>query len=237
MRTAARATRTARKSAALAAAALATLSLALTACDGGRGSDSGKASGADKRSAEGSAEGTAEGRAGDSSSGGKAATPSGRPGSAAPSPGDACAPATATITLEDTGGSAPFVLLKITNNGGTACSLFGAPVVRDPTAGENLAVAENTRPRAAVRLAPARSAYAAINLASIDADESHRAKTLGVTLAAEKPKNAKGPKSSEGVKGGAGRGVTVASPGAAGLLLNADSQVTHWRSTPEDAMS
>ncbi|MWA12407.1 DUF4232 domain-containing protein [Streptomyces sp. BA2] len=217
MRTTARTARVARKKAALAVTALAALTLTLTACNGDGDGDGGgdKASRAEKRSA-------------DASTGGPAATTSGGSGSgsgsAAPLSGDACTPTAAKIELEDTAGTAPLVLLKITNNGGKTCSVFGAPFVSDPAAGKNLPVAENTRPQSVVRVEPAKSAYAAISLAGIDAEKTHRAKTLGVTLATK-----------DG-KGTDGR-VTVNSPGAAGLLLNADSQVTYWQNTLEDAMS
>ncbi|MEV0526947.1 DUF4232 domain-containing protein [Streptomyces sp. NPDC050439] len=211
MRTTARTTR-----AALAVAALAALSLSLTACYG------------DSGSAEGRADGARSGSGGDGASGaGKAsATASGGPESESPAPaadGD-CTPRTAEISMEDTGGTAPVVLLKITNNGGKACAVLGAPLVSDPTAGKNLPVAQKTRPRSVVRLAPDRSAYAAVNLASIDAERTHRSKKLGVTLVT------KGGKATDGH-------VTVNSPGAAGLLLDAGSRVTYWQNNLEDAMS
>ncbi|MGW0907310.1 DUF4232 domain-containing protein [Streptomyces sp. NPDC002853] len=209
MRTTARSTR-----AALAVAALAALSLSLTACGG----DDGTASGSGGSSGSGGAGGEASGT-------GKASgTASSGPRSPAPAADGDCTPRTAEISMEDTGGTAPVVLLKITNNGGKACAVLGAPVVSDPTAGKNLPVARNTRPRSVVRLAPDRSAYAAINLASIDADRTHRSKTLGVTLVA------KGGKATDGR-------VTVNSPGAAGLLLDAGSRVTYWQNNLEDAMS
>ncbi|MEU3736749.1 DUF4232 domain-containing protein [Streptomyces sp. NPDC032198] len=230
MRTTARATRsartagTARKNTAFAVAVLAALSLSLTACDSGSGD--GKASGADQGAA-----GT--GGAGGSSSGEKTATTPGDRGPAPRAAGDGCTLATTKITLEDTSGSAPLVLLKITNNGGTACSLLGAPVVSDPTTGKDLPTAENTRPQSVVRVGPARSAYAAINLAGMDAVKTHRAKTLGITLTAKNAKNAENGKTGKGTDGP----VTVKSPGAAGLLLNADSHVTYWQNTLEDALS
>ncbi|WP_371528145.1 DUF4232 domain-containing protein [Streptomyces sp. NBC_01283] len=223
----ARSSRSTRKNTAVAVAVLAALSLSLTACSGDGGSDDGKAAGAGQGAAGTDASG-GEGSAGGSSSGEETAS---TPGDAAPAPraaGDGCTLATTKITLEDTGGSAPFVLLKITNNGGKACSVLGAPVVSDPTTGEDFPTAENTRPQSVVRVGPARSAYAAINLAGMDAVKTHRAKTLGITLAAKNAKDAK-----DGQNGQ----VTVKSPGAAGLLLNADSHVTYWQNTLEDAMS
>ncbi|MGW6027777.1 DUF4232 domain-containing protein [Streptomyces sp. NPDC055099] len=217
MRTTARSTR-----AALAVAALAALSLSLTSCHGDSGSGDGSNDG--RASTAGSGSG---GSGGEASGTGKAsATASGGPESESPAPaadGD-CTPRTAQISMEDTGGTAPLVLLKITNNGGKACAVLGAPVVSDPTAGKNLPVAKDTRPRSVVRLAPDRSAYAAISLASIDADRTHRAKKLGVTLVT------KGGKATDGH-------VTVNSPGAAGLLLDAGSHVTYWQNNLEDAMS
>lgn len=230
----ARSARSARKNTAFAVAVLAALSLSLTACNGDSGSDDGTASGADQGSAgasTGGADGSGgeggsgdEGSAGGSSSGEKTATAPGDPGSAPRGAGDGCTLATTKITLEDTGGSAPLVLLKITNNGGKACPVLGAPVVSDPTTGKDLPTAENTRPQSVVRVGPARSAYAAINLAGMDAVKTHRAKTLGITLSAKNGKGTDGQ-------------VTVKSPGAAGLLLNADSHVTYWQNTLEDAMS
>ncbi|MEV2256710.1 DUF4232 domain-containing protein [Streptomyces sp. NPDC050147] len=198
MRTTARTTR-----AVLAAASVAALSLSLTACDGGSGSDTDAT--------------------GVSASGDKTAPRSGGADSAAPAAGGDCTLATSKTEIEDTGGTAPVVLLKITNNGARTCAVRGAPLVGDPTTGRNLPVAENTRPRSVVRLGPGRSAYAAIDLASIDADRTHRAKTLGITLATKDGKATQGR-------------VTVASPGAAGLLLDAGSQVTYWQNTLEDAM-
>lgn len=214
MRTTARTTRTA-----LGVAALAALSLSLTACDGGSGSDDRIGSRNEK----------ADRGDGASLAGKATADPSGgpdfaAPDSAAPAAGGDCTLAASKTEIEDTGGTAPVVLLKITNKGPKTCAVLGAPIVSDPTAGENLPVAQHTRPRSVVRLAPDRSAYAAINLASIDADRTHRAKALGVTLATKDGKATEGR-------------VTVNSPGAAGLLLDAGSQVTYWRSTLEDAMA
>ncbi|MGW7073630.1 DUF4232 domain-containing protein [Streptomyces sp. NPDC054855] len=211
MRTTARTTR-----AALAVAALAALSLSLTACDGDGGSDDGRANGA----------GRGSGDAGDGASvtGKASASASGRPESLAPAADGDCTPRTAEISMEDTGGTAPAVLLKITNNGGKACAVHGAPLVSDPTTGKNLPAARNTRPRSVVRLAPDRSAYAAINLAGMDAERTHRSKTLAVTLVT------KGGRATDG-------SVTVNSPGAAGLLLDAGSRVTYWQNNLEDAMS
>lgn len=202
MRTTARTTR-----AALAVTSLAALSLSLTACDGDSGSDSRSDTDA----------------TGVAASGDKAAPLPGGSDSAAPAAGGDCTLATSKTEIEDTGGTAPVALLKITNNGPRTCAVRGAPLVGDPTAGRNLPVAANTRPRSAVRLGPGRSAYAAINLARTEADRTHRAKTLGVTLAT---------KDGEATEGH----VTVGSPGAAGLLLDAGSRVTYWQHTLEDAM-
>lgn len=214
MRTTARTTR-----AALAVAALTTLSLPLTACDDIGGSDDGRAIGTGNEGGErgnGDADGDATGKA--------SAAASRDPEAPAQAAAGDCTPRTAEISMEDTGGTAPVALLKITNNGGTACAVLGAPIVSDPTADKDLPVARKTRPRSVVRLAPDRSAYASINLASIDADRTHRSKTLGVTLV------------TEGGKATDGR-VTVNSPGAAGLLLDAGSRVTYWQNNLEDAMS
>lgn len=214
MRTTARATR-----AALTVAALAALSLSLTACDGDQGSGAGKGSAGrstGSTDSAGSTDGTgnADGTV----------TPPGGSGPVAKAAGGDCTLTTAKVTLEDTGGTMPVALLKITNNGAKSCPVFGAPVVGDPTTGKNLPAAENTRPRSVVRVAPNRSAYAAVNLASTDADKTHRSKTLDVTLATKDGKATDGR-------------VTVASPGVAGLLLDAYSQVTHWQHTSEAAMS
>lgn len=207
MRTTARSTR-----AALAVAALAALSLSLTACGGDSGGDDGSGGGSEAVGGEASGTGKAS------------ATVPSNPESFAPAADGDCTPRTANISIEDTGGTAPVVLLKITNNGGKACAVLGAPVVSDATAGKNLPVARNTRPQSVVRLAPDRSAYAAISLASTDADRTHRSKKLGVTLVTKDGKATDGR-------------VTVSSPGAAGLLLDAGSRVTYWQNNLEDAMS
>lgn len=210
--------RPARRNAALAVAALAALSLTLTACGGGNGNGNDGSSGSSGDEASGASKGTA------GSGEGETASPPDTGGPVPKAAGDGCTLATTEVRLEDTGGTAPIVLLRITNNGSKTCPVFGAPVVSDPTAGKNLPVAETTRPRSVVRVEPARSAYAAINLAGLDADRTHRSKTFGVSLASKDGRATNGR-------------VTVTSPGVAGLLLNADSHVTHWQHTLEDAMS
>ncbi|MGW6275572.1 DUF4232 domain-containing protein [Streptomyces sp. NPDC055060] len=231
MRTTARATRSTRhtrrlpKNTAVAVVVLAALSFTLAACDGGGGGGGGVKEG-DKAPGVGTGpgggtDGTDTARethpeGGESGGSGETVVPR--------AAGDGCTLGPAKVRLQDTGGSAPAVLLKITNNGGKACPVFGAPVVGDKTTGENLPVADDTRRRSAIRLEPGRSAYAAINLAGMDADQTHRSKTFTVTLATKDGR-------------GAGGRVTVVSPGAAGLLLDADSRVTHWQRDLADALS
>ncbi|MEV0317395.1 DUF4232 domain-containing protein [Streptomyces sp. NPDC050658] len=215
---------TARKNTGIALAAVAALALSLTACggdgDGGEGKASGSSASSDTAgtTSGGTGEGTSGGGAGEGKSGGGSTV------AVAPAGDDDCTLSATKIVLQESGGSAPVVLLKLTNNGDKSCSVFGAPFVADPTAGRNLPVAENTRPQSVVRVAPAGSAYASIGLASRDNDKTHRSKTLDVTLATEDGKGTDGH-------------TTVNSPGPAGLLLDDSSQVTYWQSTSEDALS
>ncbi|MCX4665697.1 DUF4232 domain-containing protein [Streptomyces sp. NBC_01381] len=211
----------ARKNTAVALAAAAALSISLTACnsDGGDGDgDDSKASGSSSSvgtsDSSDSAKNTSGGTVGGSSVGGEAA----------PAGADDCTLATSKIAMQETGGSAPVVLLKITNNGDKRCSVFGAPFISDPTAGKNLPVAEDTRPQSVVSVEPNQSAYAAIGLAAKESGDTHRTKTFNVTLAT---------KDGKGTDGHA----SVGSPGPAGLLLDSSSQVTYWQSTSEDALT
>ncbi|TGA92528.1 DUF4232 domain-containing protein [Streptomyces sp. MZ04] len=223
----------ARKNTAVALAAVAALSLSLTACNSGDGSDG--SDGGDKASGSSS---------GDSSSGDKTATALGGSGGsggsddsdgsdgsdgsgggeAAPAGDGDCTLATAKISLDETGGSAPVVLLKLTNNGDKRCSVYGAPFFSDPTAGKNLPVAEDTQPQSVVGVEPGQSAYASINLAAKDSGDTHRTKTFNVTLGASDGKGTDGHAS-------------VDSPGPAGLLLDSSSRITYWQSTSEDALT
>lgn len=173
----------ARKNTAVALAAVAALSISLTACnsDGDGDGDDGKASGSsssvgtsDSSGSSGSAKNTSGGNVGGSSVGGEAA----------PAGADDCTLATSKIAMQETGGSAPVVLLKITNNGDKRCSVYGAPFISDLTAGKNLPVAEDTQPQSVVSVEPSRSAYASINLAAKDSGDTHRTKTFNVTLGA-----------------------------------------------------
>ncbi|MEV8020701.1 DUF4232 domain-containing protein [Streptomyces sp. NPDC086554] len=222
----------ARKNAAFALAAVAALSISLTACNGDDVADD-KASGPSSAGSSDSAKDTTG--ADGSSSGDKTATTSGGSGGsdgsdgsdggeAAPAGDDDCTLTTSKIIMQETGGSAPVVLLKITNNGDKRCSVYGAPFVSDPTAGKNLPVAEDTRPQSVVGVEPNQSAYASIGLAAKESGDTHRTKTFNVTLAA---------KDGKGTDGHA----SVDSPGPAGLLLDSSSQVTYWQSTSEGALT
>ncbi|MEU5000243.1 DUF4232 domain-containing protein [Streptomyces sp. NPDC021622] len=208
----------ARKNTAVALAAVAALSISLTACNSDDGGDDGKASGSSSSvgtsDSSGSAKNTSGGTDGGSSGGGEAA----------PAGADDCTLATSKIAMQETGGSAPVVLLKITNNGDKRCSVYGAPFISDPTAGKNLPVAEDTRPQSVVSVEPNQSAYASIGLAAKESGDTHRTKTFNVTLATKEGKGTDGHAS-------------VGSPGPAGLLLDSSSQVTYWQSTSEDALT
>ncbi|MEV0113452.1 DUF4232 domain-containing protein [Streptomyces sp. NPDC050844] len=211
----------ARKNTAVALAAVAALSISLTACnsDGGDGDgDDGKASGSS------SSVGTSDSSDSAKNTSGSTVGGSSVGGEAAPAGADDCTLATSKIAMQETGGSAPAVLLKITNNGDKRCSVFGAPFISDPTAGKNLPVAEDTRPQSVVSVEPNQSAYAAIGLAAKESGDTHRTKTFNVTLAT---------KDGKGTDGHA----SVGSPGPAGLLLDSSSQVTYWQSTSEDALT
>ncbi|MEV5978709.1 DUF4232 domain-containing protein [Streptomyces sp. NPDC052114] len=185
-----------RRTTAPALVAVAALCLSLAACDG----DDGAADGDRTRAA----------------SGGPAAPTASQGPTGTPGEGD-CRLGRMTVTLEETGGALPAVLLKATNRSGEACTVHGAPFVADTTAGTDLRTI-GSPPRSVVRVAPGRSAYAAIALATGEGAEDHRTKTVNITLATE---------DGEGTRGHA----AVRSPGPVGLALNTDSSVTYWHTT------
>ncbi|NLU68302.1 DUF4232 domain-containing protein [Streptomyces sp. HNM0574] len=133
-----------------------------------------------------------------------------------------CTVGKVAVGLQETGGSAPVVLLKATNNGSARCDLYGHPFVGHPDAQSPLPAGGGT-PQSVVSLEPGASAYASLGLAEGEGADVHREKRLTVELADRE---------------GQGTGATaeVTSPGPAGLALGEDSTVSYWNDTLEGAM-
>ncbi|WP_055700457.1 DUF4232 domain-containing protein [Streptomyces silaceus] len=177
-------------------AAVAALCLTLSACDDGGGA--------------------ADGDRATAASGSPAGPSPSQSPAGTPAEGD-CTLGRMTVTLEETGGTLPAVVLKATNRSGEVCTVHGAPFVGDTTAGTDLRTT-GSPPRSVIRIAPGRSAYAAIALATGQGAQDHRTKTVNITLATEDGKGTRGH-------------AAVRSPGPVGLALNAESSVTYWHTT------
>ncbi|MFJ9691289.1 DUF4232 domain-containing protein [Kitasatospora sp. NPDC101183] len=153
-----------------------------------------------------------------------AASPTGTTSSApAPAPTAAadCLLTDLTFGLKEASSA---VLLTATNKGTAPCALHRAPVVSDPVAGHDLAVAEGGKPPAAVVLAPGRTAYAAITMGQRESTQNHRAKTVNIALV--------------GKDGGGTDGhVAVESPGPGGLAINPSTRIGYWRAAEGEALS
>ncbi|GAA2615366.1 DUF4232 domain-containing protein [Streptomyces axinellae] len=133
----------------------------------------------------------------------------------------ACDVGTVQVRLKRTGGTAPVVLLKATNQGDSRCDLYGYPFVGYPNAQSPIAVGGG-QPQSVVSLEPGTSAYASLSLEDGDANNMHREKELTVELANRKLQ-------------GTGSTATLTAPGA-GLALSDNSTVSYWNTTPELAM-
>ncbi|MBQ0863056.1 DUF4232 domain-containing protein [Streptomyces sp. RK75] len=134
----------------------------------------------------------------------------------------ACAVGKVSVGLKETGGSAPVILLKATNNGSTRCDLYGYPFVGYPDAQAPIAVGGG-KPQAVVSLEPGESAYASLGLEKGDGGNMHREKHLTVELADRN-------------QHGTGATAKVSAPDGAGLALSDNSTVSYWNTTPESAM-
>ncbi|MBO8201172.1 DUF4232 domain-containing protein [Streptomyces smyrnaeus] len=133
----------------------------------------------------------------------------------------ACTVGKVSVGLKETGGSAPVILLKATNNGSTRCDLYGYPFVGYPDAQAPIAVGGG-KPQAVVSLEPGESAYASLGLEKGDGGNMHREKHLTVQLANRD-------------QHGTGATATLTAPGA-GLAISDNSTVSYWNTTPESAM-
>ncbi|MFI0861269.1 DUF4232 domain-containing protein [Streptomyces smyrnaeus] len=134
----------------------------------------------------------------------------------------ACAVGKVSVGLKETGGSAPVILLKATNNGSTRCDLYGYPFVGYPDAQAPIAVGGG-KPQAVVSLEPGESAYASLGLEKGDGGNMHREKHLTVELADRN-------------QHGTGATAKVSAPDGAGLALSDNSTVSYWNTTPKSAM-
>ncbi|MET9859781.1 DUF4232 domain-containing protein [Streptomyces smyrnaeus] len=132
-----------------------------------------------------------------------------------------CTVGKVSVGLKETGGSAPVILLKATNNGSTRCDLYGYPFVGYPGAQAPIAVGGG-KPQAVVSLEPGKSAYASLGLEKGDGGNMHRDKHLTVQLANRSMH-------------GTGATATLTAPGA-GLAISDNSTVSYWNTTPEPAM-
>lgn len=132
-----------------------------------------------------------------------------------------CTVATSTVRLQQTGGSAPVILLKTTNRGDDRCDLYGYPFVGYPDAQSPIAVGGG-QPQAVVSLEPGKSAYAALSLEKGNGNNMHREKKLTVEMADRN-------------QHGTGATATLNAPGA-GLALSDNSTVSYWNTTIEGAL-
>ncbi|MFE0895179.1 DUF4232 domain-containing protein [Streptomyces smyrnaeus] len=245
MKTTRRARRTVRTAGLVAAAAAAAFSL--TACQdgGGKDDDAGSSSSSAGTSKDSAAHDfrPADSDAENSGSTGSGSTGSGTAGGGAQSgnkddrgnggagaqtgaadqgaKSSTCTVGKVSVGLKETGGSAPVILLKATNNGSTRCDLYGYPFVGYPDAQAPIAVGGG-KPQAVVSLEPGESAYASLGLEKGDGGNMHREKHLTVQLANRD-------------QHGTGATATLTAPGA-GLAISDNSTVSYWNTTPESAM-
>jgi len=219
------------RSTGLAAVAVAA-AFSLTACqgDGGKDDDAGSASSAEaSKGTEAKDSASAGSDSGSTSDGGtqnnKASSGGpGKPaeGGASGAKGSVCTVGTVSVSLQETGGSAPVILLKATNNGSTRCDLYGHPFVGYPDAQSSIP-AGGGKPQSVVSLEPGTSAYAALGLEKGNGGNMHREKQLTVQLA-------------DRSLHGAGATAEVTAPGEAGLALSDNSTVTYWNDTTEQVL-
>lgn len=244
MKTIRRTRRTVRSAGLVAVAAAAAFSL--TACqDGGDKDDDAAASSVSKDSdAKGAKESTGStGSTGSTDSAGSTGSGSNGSGGAQSGKGDkgskggsggantgtettggkrnTCDLGTTRVRLQQTGGSAPVILLKATNTGSTRCDLYGYPFLGYPDAQSPIQVGGG-KPQAVVSLEPGKSAYASLGLEKGSGNNMHREKELTVSLA---DRNLHGTDST----------ATLTAPGA-GLALSDNSAVSYWNTTPEQTM-
>ncbi|NSC23255.1 DUF4232 domain-containing protein [Streptomyces albus subsp. chlorinus] len=133
-----------------------------------------------------------------------------------------CTVGKVSVKLQETGGSAPVILLKATNNGSTRCDLYGYPFVGYPNAQAPIPVGGG-KPQAVVSLKPGASGYAALSLEEGDGGTMHREKQLTVELA-DRDQN------------GTGKTATVDAPAGEGLAISDNSTVSYWNPTAELAL-
>ncbi|QHF97879.1 hypothetical protein DEH18_33105 [Streptomyces sp. NHF165] len=238
MKTARRTRRTVRTAGLVAVAAAAAFSL--TACqDDGTGADDaagspsasassqdtgGSTSGQDD-SGTGGSSGSDTGSGGDrttSGSGNDGGSTAGSGGGDGDVQRKPCDVRTTTVRFQQTGGSAPVILLKATNTGGDRCDLYGYPFVGYPDAQAPIE-AGGGQPQSVVSLAPGKSAYSALSLEPGNNANMHREKKLTVELATRD-------------QHGTGHTATLTAPGAGLSLSGESSRVSYWNTTPELAM-
>ncbi|MGW7689529.1 DUF4232 domain-containing protein [Streptomyces asiaticus] len=134
----------------------------------------------------------------------------------------ACTVGNVAVSLQETGGSAPVILLKASNNGSTRCDLYGHPFVGYPGAQTSIP-AGGRKPQSVVSLEPGKSAYAALSLEEGNRGNMHREKQLTVELA---DRNLQG----------TGETAKINAPGDAGLAISDNSTVSYWNNTIEEVL-
>ena len=212
MKTTRRTRRTTRTAGLVALAAAAALSLTACGSDGGNGNGGKDDNAAGAKPAAASTDSEAKGadgadvRSQSAASGVKRTT---------------CDLDTVQVRLKRTGGTAPVILLKATNQGDSRCDLYGYPFVGYPDAQAPIPVGGG-QPQSVVSLKPGKSAYASLSLEKGSGNNMHREKELTIELANRKLQ-------------GTGSTATLTAPGA-GLALSDNSTVSYWNTTPELAM-
>ncbi|CDR07471.1 DUF4232 domain-containing protein [Streptomyces iranensis] len=134
----------------------------------------------------------------------------------------ACTVGKVAVSLQETGGSAPVILLKASNNGSTRCDLYGYPFVGFPDAQSSIP-AGGRKPQSVISLEPGKSAYAALGLEEGNGGNMHREKQLTVELA---DRNLQG----------TGETAEINAPGEAGLAISDNSTVSYWNNTVEEVL-
>ncbi|MGP3987354.1 DUF4232 domain-containing protein [Streptomyces sp. 3N207] len=244
MKTTRRARRTVRTAGLVAVAAAAAFSLTACQDDGGKDDDAGSSSsagasknseaqdsgstGADAKGSgstgsysadSGSSTGNGGTQSGNGSSGGTGKQPESA-GSGAKS--SACTVGKVSVGLQETGGSAPVILLKATNNGSARCDLYGYPFVGYQDAQAPIGVGGG-KPQSVVSLEPGKSAYASLSLEKGSGGNMHREKQLTVQLA-------------DRSLHGTGATAKVSAPSGAGLAISDNSTVSYWNNTIEETL-
>ncbi|PBC86715.1 Protein of unknown function [Streptomyces sp. 2224.1] len=138
----------------------------------------------------------------------------------------ACTGAHVKVTVTKVRRPVNHMLLTATNTGSVPCNAYGAPYLRWDDGQAATTFLEASKPQAVITLAPGESAYAGIMYQSADGSgsEGHTARTLGVLFG-----NRAG-------DGSTGPSVRLTLPNG-GVHTDSSAWVTYWQSRSEDALT